>query len=462
MAEWSIVTASQVASNFGRFDSEYYRPRNLQAADQIMSKEHRRLGRLLISGYRVVYENTNILSAERVSSTSARFIQAANVDSSGLEIARNNVGFVSERDWLRYPKGRISNRELLIEVKGQAEKVAIVPEDYPPRTLVSGSLFKAQPREDKVTPEYLFAFLSSRYGRLLRDRLKTNTLIGFVSKPQLYSIPVFVPTAAELRVITDTIKGAVAQRSQSIEVYCQAKNMLESQLGLAKLNFEKPMGYTAWFSDLELSRRSDAQHYQPQFAELLKHLNSFPTAKLQTIRKLNRRGVQPIYVSKGPIRVVNSQHLGPKHISYDNLERTSTAAFAASTVAHILLNDLLIYATGAYIGRTNVYLDNSPALASNHVGILRLQPGIDAAYMGLVMQSVIGQFQTQKHARGSTQAELYPSDIDKFIVPLLPLDTQTAIGDLLRESLRNQRESKRLLEEGKAHVEELIQQAVNS
>ena len=110
--------------------------------------------------------------------------------------------------------------------------------------------------------------------------------------------------------------------------------------------------------------------------------------------------MQPIYISAGPISVVNSQHLGPKHISYGSLERTSETLYAASPVAHVLVNDLLIYATGAYIGRTNVYLDSARALASNHVNILRLQPKIDAAYMALVMQSVIGQLQTQKHARG--------------------------------------------------------------
>jgi hypothetical protein len=58
-----------------------------------------------------------------------------------------------------------------------------------------------------------------------------------------------------------------------------------------------------------------------------------------------------------------------------------------------------------------------------------------------VFQSIIGQFQTQQHARGSAQAELYPTDIDKFIVPLLSPDRQKAIGDLARQSLEKQRES---------------------
>lgn len=44
--------------------------------------------------------------------------------------------------------------------------------------------------------------------------------------------------------------------------------------------------------------------------------------------------------------------------------------------------------------------------------------------MALVLQSIVGQFQTHQHARGSAQAELYPNDIDRFVVPLLDIDKQ--------------------------------------
>jgi len=122
----------------------------------------------------------------------------------------------------------------------------------------------------------------------------------------------------------------------------------------------------------------------------------------------------------------------------------------------------LIYTTGAYIGRTNVYLDDTPAFASNHVNILRLSPDIDHAYMAMVFQSVIGRFQTQKYVRGSAQAELYPADIDKFVVPILPSEKQQEIGNLVRESLAQQRKSARLLGQAKARVEQLIEEALEA
>ena len=258
------------------------------------------------------------------------------------------------------------------------------------------------------------------------------------------------------------VSSSVTCNSVSRQLYTQAQQLLESELGLDKLRFDKPVGYTARFSELELSHRTDAQHYQPRFTRLLEHLARFPTRRIRDIRRYNRRGIQPVYVDGGTHAVVNSQHLGPKHIDYDGLQKTTEHIFNASPEAHIQPDDLLIYTTGAYIGRTNVYLDEAPAFASNHVNILRLSPDIDHACMAMVFQSIIGEFQTQKHARGSAQAELYPADIDKFVVPLLPPDKQQEIGNLVRESLAKQRESAQLLDQAKSRVEQLIEEAVRA
>jgi len=53
-----------------------------------------------------------------------------------------------------------------------------------------------------------------------------------------------------------------------------------------------------------------------------------------------------------------------------------------------------------------------------------------------------------------------PSDIDRFVVPLLDAGKQEAIGDLVRESLVKQQESCRLLEQAKTRVEQIIEEAV--
>jgi len=323
-------------------------------------------------------------------------------------------------------------------------------------------LVRVRTDPEQLLPEYLAIYLNTPFGRkqILRRAMPSNQVN--VSAAELKRIDAFLAPNEEQKLIAHLVQSAHKTRIQGLSAYQQAQQLLESELGLDKLAFQRPVGYTAQFSDIATSNRTDPQHFQPRFQQLLDHLSPFRLTRVREIRTYNRRGVQPIYVNNRVVPVVNSQHLGPRHIDYEHLEKTSSAAFASSPEAHIRQNDLLVYTTGAYVGRTNVYLESSPAMASNHVGILRLQTGIDPAYMSLVFQSIIGQFQTQKHARGSAQAELYPSDIDRFLVPLLDEKKQEAIGDLVRESLDKQQKSSRLLEQAKARVEQLIEEAVQS
>ncbi len=324
-------------------------------------------------------------------------------------------------------------------------------------------LIRLIPDSSLVTPEFLTVYLNTSFGvgqvkrRAMRSINQANVSGSEIRRVLIPLMPMEIQEE-----VSETVKTAHGKLRKGESLYAQAQQLLESELGLDELCFDRPVGYTAQFSELELSHRTDAQHYQPRFAQLLKHLAKFPTTRIRDVRRHNRRGIQPIYVENGSHAVINSQHLGPKHIDYNGLERTSDQAFNAAPEAHIQPDDLLIYTTGAYIGRTNVYLDDAPAFASNHVNILRLGPDIDHAYMSMVFQSIIGQFQTEKHARGSAQAELYPADIDKFVVPLLAPEKQKKIGDGVRESLKKQRESAQLLEQAKARVEELIEEVIES
>jgi len=138
------------------------------------------------------------------------------------------------------------------------------------------------------------------------------------------------------------------------------------------------------------------------------------------------------------------------------LETTSQQYWNLQEKARIYHHDILIYTTGANIGRTNIYLDNKQALASNHVNILRLK-NENHIYVGFVLNSIIGRLQTEKLSAGSAQAELYPKDIDNFIIPFIKEENQQKIERLYIESFTYEKRSKQLLEIAKKGVEKAIE-----
>ena len=134
-------------------------------------------------------------------------------------------------------------------------------------------------------------------------------------------------------------------------------------------------------------------------------------------------------------------------------EKIRPQALSSATIER---GDVLIYTTGAYVGRAAPYLSDLPALASNHVNILPLN-GIDAIYASLVLNSVIGRLQTRIHSRGSAQAELYPRDIALFQLPLAGDATVEELREQYEQAQTLRSESERLLSTAKRAVEIAIE-----
>lgn len=458
MAVCSSVSQSQI--EYSRIDADFYHPKYLEELAVWKKIEERfgvsKLSKLISAPVRTgrTPPSRNIKSNDEI---------VAFIKTDGVREGTVNLSSAGE-----LPKRVLSKSDpippdsVVITIIGATPEIvgraAIIRASDPP--CVTNQNVAVISTNSKCDPYFLTAFLQTKFGRDQVWRHSRRTEQVNLNCREVERILVPLPSAEVQRKIGDVVRASFSASDRSDLIFHEALEKLSFELRLNSLKFDRPMGYAASFSELEISLRSDAQHFQPRFMQLASHLSNFPTRRIREVRRLNRRGIQPIYVEGGAHTVVNSQHLGPKHINYDGLQRTTEKLFRAAPEAHIQKDDLLIYTTGAYIGRTNVYLDDTPAFASNHVNILRLSPDIDHAYIAMVFQSVIGQFQTQKHARGSAQAELYPADIDKFVVPLLTSEKQREIGDLVRESLAQQRESARLLEQAKARVEQLIEEAV--
>lgn len=231
MAAWSSVRLSNLGGRM-RIDPEYYQPHLLRFERELARSklEIVPLSDIAARGYRVVYENTEIVDEPEDERRYVRFLQAAQISATFPTISADSIGWVSCSDWDRYPHGRILRGELLIEVKGLASKVAVVPEDFPLNTLVTGSLFKLSPNEERIDPYYLLVYFLSKYGTGFRERCLTNTLISFVSKEELYAIPVPLPSKPQQKRIGKLARRAVVQHGHYKDRIADAEDLVAQSL----------------------------------------------------------------------------------------------------------------------------------------------------------------------------------------------------------------------------------------
>lgn len=308
----------------------------------------------------------------------------------------------------------------------------------------------------------LSTFLNSIVGKLLMIRGVYGAGLPHVAPLYISQIPFPEYLLISKNKIEELLLESRRKQSASQTLYLEATHLLEKELFLKDLQFNTQTSFPTKLNNVVNSQRIDSNHFMPKFTQLIEHIKTnFNYSFLGNLTLLNSRGVQPIYILDGDKKVVTSQHITQTHLKFDSLEKTSKSFFIKSTEAQIKYGDILIYSTGAYVGQTNCYLMDEISLASNHVNILRLNTKeIDSAYVALLLNSTVGKLQTEMHIRGSAQAELYPSDIAKFIVPLLDKKIMKEIGDYVRKSFIALKESKILLDQAKTEVESLIENAV--
>jgi len=315
-------------------------------------------------------------------------------------------------------------------------------------------------RVDKslINPDYLNIYLNTKYGRNLLYWQSRQT--GQVNLNCREVERIYVPLFKKL-------EGSVASLVHKIEKlkiefkskYAQTENLLLEKVGLNEFSpSREPVNIKNFSASFGSSGRLDAEYYQVKYDDLEEAIRKNSNyAIIGNIRTDNFRGLQPEYVEDGEIDVINSKHILENTLDYENFEKTSSVFWESKKRARVNKGDILTYTTGANIGRTQVYLIENKALASNHVNILRLKKGYNPFYVGFVMNSLIGRMQTEKFSAGSAQAELYPKDIDQFIIPFCSDENQTKIMEQIEESFKLKKQSEHLLEVAKKAVEMAIE-----
>jgi restriction endonuclease S subunit len=452
MAVWAEVRRSQF--EYGRLDAQFYRPEYLLLKQRLVKSglPLNRLGSLsqkIDVGYVGpmvhAYADTGIL-----------LLRSQNISEFYIDEAKNQIR-IKPAFHQALRKSEVFSGDILITRSGKAGNAAIVPDGFEPANSADIIIIRLLPEFSSL---YTIAFLNSKYGRFQIDRQVSGGVQGHLNLTIAADILIPEPPGHFVARIDGEVEQALDSMRLAKAKYAAAAALFQQPLHLDALARSQEQSYETTISQAVESRRFDAQHFRPEyetlFGSMRKAVGKDNVRPLRELVTFNQRGEQPIYTD-GPVAVVNSQHLGPQHVAFDEVEHTSQVIYDSDRRSRLSSGDVLVYATGAYVGRTNVFLEDDAAVASNHVNILRVRPEYDSAYIALVLNSQVGAMQTAKHSTGSTQAELYPVNLARFWIPLLPRPQQEAIGDKVRESYAALKQSKALLEQAKRRVEELIE-----
>ncbi len=445
---FSIIKKSQLEGST-RLDAEYYQPEYLQFVRNLRKS---RVIRLCEIAYITDGEHGSPIWDENsgIKYYSAQHVRDGVIDSSNVNTISKIIDEKNKRSSLR-------EGDVLLSTVGTIGFAGLVTKGLLPAN-IDRHVARIVLKKDTLDPEFLVAFLNSSYGKFQSIRESTGNV----------QLNLFIDKIKEIRVpsinnsqISQLVKTVLDQLDNSENFYKEAENLLLEELGLKDFKFTEDLSYIVNYSDTDRADRIDADFFQPKYEKIIRAIRT-PIRKLGELTSFLNHAKQPPYFENGEIPIVTQKHLGQAFLDPDLLtdpetKFTSNDWLEQYKTYKLRKGDVLYYSVGAYIGKTNVVLDDLAATSASFLTIIRLKEELDPIYLSVVLNSIIGISQSEKWQSATAQQYIYPKDIRNFRIPVLPIPTQQKIADLVKKSHEARKKSKDLLEEAKRSVEEMIE-----
>jgi restriction endonuclease S subunit len=441
MAVWSEIEASKAFST-NRLDAEFFQPRYVEIEKRLSNAGAVRLEQFLTDiryGLNVPPDYVD---------EGLPFIRALNLKEYGIEGEILNIPYTVE------DVGEINilaDGDLLIVRSGaNVGDVGVVTED-----LRGGSFgsYVIRLRVKNINPYYLYVFLKCIFGREQTVRFRSGAAQPNISIPNLKELMIFAPLDEQQTEIENLFFLSYHAKQRANEIYTEAENLLLHELGLDTLDLSHELTYERNFSEVAAAGRYDAQFFQPKYQKVIDTLSERWTVEaIGTWGKALKGRSVGEYIEKG-IPVVRSGDL----TDIDNVESFKHAS-PAEDLFYLKRGDVCISSIGfGSIGKVQVFdKEDQPYATVSEVTVVR-QNRVNPYYLQIFLQSLAGQLQIERWITGATgQLHLYPRDVEKFIIPVLPEAQQLRFEKIANKARQVRQEAKQLLEDAKRRVEQMI------
>jgi type I restriction enzyme S subunit len=439
---WNVVKSS---SDF-RFHSEYFKKEFMNNV-AMKNKATLKLGSIasIADGDHAKFpDNQN---------PDIRYLQARDISNNFLELKSDS--FVSETYFLKNKRSLVNAESILFSIMGTVGDITITPKDFVP-CMCNRAL--AIIRDIQVLlPQYVFSYLSGKYGMLEIERLKNGGVQQRVNLDVLgmMNIPVF--SQAFQAKIVDFVITSQSVRKQSKQAYAEAEAVLLDELGLADFTpSTEAVSIKGFAESFGSTGRLDAEYYQPKYDDYLKLIKNYrggyekiEDAFISVKTSSNFQYPAYKYIEIGDINI------GDGSCSYTERvleELPDNAKIVASK------GDLLISKVRPNRGAISIVpyeFDN--LIVSGAFTVLRQASKRNLEVLKTLLRTSIYKSWLLQSNVGTSYPVIRDEDVLNVLIPKIPFEIESVIQNKIQNSFTLKTESERLLAIAKRGVELAIE-----
>lgn len=449
---YSIIKISQL-EGAKRLDAEYYQPEYLAIKDKLNSCSTNTIGEVAES---VVNFGAYSLCNHIVwRESGVPYLNVGDIRDGYIDF--ENVKYIDELVDRILKKSSVREGQVIVTMAGTIGNVAVAHK-------LNGKVNSNQATakitlKDGWSPYFIAAFFRSKYGekQILREIVSSVQPNIFLGQIKEFKIPVVAEQ--KQKEIAEIYVNSLEQLSNSKLFYNQAEGLLLDELGLKGfIKEDEKLFSIVNLSEVKETGRIDADYFQNKYEKLI-----------EIIRKVKNEPLENFIVKYSTGYPYESDHYqvdGLPLIRINNIKKglldlgdtayLPESDFVLSSKDVAVAGDIVLSMSGTIGNTALIPVDIKNCLINQR--ILKFTPkGIEANFLVLLLNSIIGNYQLERIGTGGVQTNISYKDIKKILIPVLPEKIQKQIADLVVKSHEAKKKAKELLEEAKNKVEKMIE-----
>lgn len=310
----------------------------------------------------------------------------------------------------------------------------------------------------ELYPYFISAFLNSKYGLFQSLREATGNVQQhlFIDKVQKFKI-LYCPDYEKIGAL---YKNAESNQLTSNNYYSQAENLLLEELGIKDINLSHEPCYEVNSTDTITANRIDAEYYQPKYERIIEAIKNCNYGWCNLTDKIFNitDKYDPVKEPDKIFRYIELSNINPFLGFIDGYSELKGKDLPSRARMLVKENDVIISSVEGSIDKIAL-IDNyhDDCLASTGFFVFRSKENILPEYTLTLCKSVLIQKQLEQLSSGTILTAVPKNLVQNIIIPNVPVEAQKEIANLIKQSHSARRQAKKLLEEAKRKVEEMIE-----
>jgi restriction endonuclease S subunit len=448
MIVYSIIQKSQLEGGL-RLDAEYYQPEYLNLISKIKSQKSKLLGEI----GEIVYGTTpagGVFEEQGIP-----FIRSQNF--SLLNISDDFV-FCSENFHRQNKKSKVEPGDILFAAVGATIGQLAIIQDEIKEANINQNIAAIKIKDKKFNSYFVGLFFASYFGQLQIERLVTGNAQFYLNTEQIKNFIVPVLEKKSQDRIAEIFQKAQKELENSKSLYSQAENLLLEELGLKDFEVEDDLSYIVNLSEIKSARRADAEYFQPKYDKLVKRIKKFGAAPLLDLAQNVAARFNPKSQQTKLFQYVELSNITSSVGTIDGFSEVAGDEAPSRAKRVLKTNDVILSSVEGSLEKVAlVGKEQEGYLASNGFFQFRSKDILPEVLLVLAKSFVL-QMQFEKQTAGTILTAVPKEAVKNIVVPQINKSTQQKIADLVQKSHQARSKAKRLLEQAKNKVEDLIEE----